>query len=241
MNAKIPALAALIAGMTFAAQARADTVSFGFWGGGFTGTGNLTVEPNVSPPDPNPNCGQAGQNPCRTDPAGAWRITGINGTFSDAADGISNAAITGLIPINPANERDPTFDPLVPASLSFVDYNPPSGFLSYNNLYFPNGSPIDCGTFPFTGTFVDDFGMAFTVAGGYTVNFWGDGDLHGPGTTTYGIAVVQENQQLAYVFDGLNAAAPVPEAPTWAMMLIGLGGLGYRLRHKRRLSETGAA
>jgi hypothetical protein len=235
MRAKIPAVGAFLAAAAFAAQAHAGTVFFSFSGGGFSGSGAFTVVPNVAPADPNPLCGMAGENPCRTDPPGAYRITGITGTFSDAIDGISGAAITGLVPINPANERDLVFDPLVPSSLSFIDY--PGGALTYNNLYFPGGSPIDC-AFPYSGTFVDVFGVAFTVAGGYTVDLWGDGDLHGPGTTTYGVGVTDGTQGLAYQFDGVSAAAGVPEPSTWALMLIGFGGLGFGLRQARRQLRT---
>ena len=137
----IPAAAALMAVMAFTGpQARADVIPFAFNGGGFSGSGFLTVAPNVAPADPNPNCGTAGNNPCRTDPAGAYAITAISGTFSSSVNGIFNAAITGLVPISPANERDATFDPLVPSSLSFIDYT--GGALTYNNLFFPDGSPI---------------------------------------------------------------------------------------------------
>jgi hypothetical protein len=194
MKTNIPAMGALIAALAFGPQAQAGVVAFGFNGGGFSASGFLTVAPNVAPADPNPNCGTVGNNACRTDPVGAYAITGISGTFSDATDGISNAVITGLVPINPANERDATFDPLVPSSLSFVDYA--GGALTYNNLYFPGGSPIDC-DFPNSGTFVDVFGVAFTVDGGYTVDLWGDGDMFGPGTTTYGVGVTDGSNLLA--------------------------------------------
>jgi PEP-CTERM motif len=234
---RILAGAALAAAMAFSAQAYASVVSFHFDGGGFSGRGVFTFEPNVAPPDPDPLCGTASHNPCRNDPVGAFRITGITGTFSDATDGIFDAAITGLVPINPADERDAVFDPLVPSSLSFVDYpGPPSGALTYNNLLFPDGSPIDC-DFPFAGTFVDVFGVAFTVAGGYTADLWGDGDLHGPGTTTYGVGVTDGINGLAYQFDGVNGALAVPEPSTWLLTLAGFGALGVGLRHRRRLAR----
>jgi hypothetical protein len=231
MRTKIPAIAVSFAALACGLQAHAAVVTFQFSGGPFSGSGAFTITPNVAPADPNPACGTPGNNPCRTDPPGAWAITGITGTFSDAADGIFNAKITGLVPINPADERDPVFDPLVPSSLSFIDY--PGGALTYNNLFFPKGSPIDC-DFPFYGTFVDVFGMAFTVAGGYTVDLWGDGNLFGPGATTYGVGVTDGRQALAYQFAGVSASATVPEPATWMFMLLGFGGLGGALRSARR-------
>ena len=236
MRARLTALGVLVAAMAFGLQARADVYSFTLSGGPFSANGFLTVVPNVSPPDPNPNCGTPGNNPCRSDPPGAYRITQISGFFSDATDGIVSAAITGLVPIHPANERDLVFDPLVPASLSFIDYpggaSDPAGALTYNNLFFPNGSPIDC-DFPYSGTFLDVFGAAFTLAGGYTADVWGDGDLLGPGTTTYGVGVTDGTHGLAYQFAGVNfSATAVPEPATWLFMLMGVGALGFTLRRR---------
>ncbi len=196
----------------------ANVVGFSFNGAGVSGNGTFTIEPNVSPPDPNPDCGTVGNNPCRSDPAGAYRITNITGTFSDAAASIVNAAITGLVSINPANERDAVFDPLVPASLSFID-NSDNSSLTYNNLFYPNGSPIVC-DFPFVGTFVDVFGTAFTVDGGYTVNLWGDGNSGPNDTLTYGVAVSDGTAILDYQFAGISATAPEP-ASIWLLF----GGL----------------
>ena len=202
------------------------TVSF--YGLGINGSANFTIVPNVSPPDPNPLCGTAGNNPCRTDPPGAYKITNVTGTFSDANIGIVNASITGLVPINPANERDPTFDGLVPASLSFID---PAG-LSYNNLFFANGSPIDC-DFPFSGTLLDVFGTAFTITGGDTVNFWGDGNYNF-GPLTYGVGVTEEGNPvpLDYQFAGIS----VPEPLTLSLFSAGLFGVVSMRRRKKKVA-----
>ncbi|HEY2051818.1 MAG TPA: PEP-CTERM sorting domain-containing protein [Caulobacteraceae bacterium] len=235
MFTRFVAAGALAAAAVLASSAQAAVSHFEFSGGGVSGSGWFTIVPDVSPPDPNPLCGETGQNPCRADPSSAWKITGVTGTFSDPVKGITNAAITGLIPISPANERDPTFDPAVPTSLSFIDISP-GNYLSYDNLFFPSGAPIVC-AFPFTGTFVDPFGAAFTVAGGNIVTLWGDGDYLGPGTTTYGAAVVQGSNELFYQFSGINGG--VPEPATWGLMLLGVSVLGARLRAGRRPALVG--
>jgi hypothetical protein len=231
MRKRAVAAATLISGLAVGAPASADVVAFQFGGEGVSGSLAFTIAPNVSPPDPNPACVIAGNNPCRADPTGAYMITGVTGTFSDTNNSFVNnqplsivsAQITGLIPISPANERDTTFDPLVPTSLSFIDYAKeatPGSALSYNNLAFPDGSPIDC-AFPFTGTFLDVFGVAFTIAGGDTVVVWGDGDYLG-GPLTYGVGITDGTNELDYQFSGVSASVPEPAS----VGLLGAGLLG---------------
>jgi hypothetical protein len=229
MKAVVSSIGILIAASVFGSQAEAATSNFSFSGGTFSGNVVFTYSPDVSPTDPNPLCGTVGNNPCRADPVGAYAITGVTGTFSDTSILISNATITGLIPINPANERDLVFDPLVPTSLSFVEAG-----LSYNNLFFPTGSPIDC-DYPFTGTLLDVFGVAFTIAGGDTVNLWGDGAEPGLGKT-YGVGVAKGDAVLDYQFDGVGGG--VPEPATWSLMIAGFGLAGARLRRRRAVAQA---
>ena len=231
MRNVILAAASVIAVSAACQQARADVWTVVFSGDGVSGTMSLTASPNVSPPDPNPNCGTP--NACRSDPAGAYVITSIKGTFTDTNIGITNASITGLIPISPTNERDPVFDPLVPTSLSYVDYANEAtqgGGLSYNNLFFPTGSPIDC-NYPFDGTLLDVFGVAFTIAGGDQVVFWGDGNYQF-GPLTYGAGVTDGTNRLDYQFSGVSAA--LPEPGSIALLATGiLGLLAWRKRSSR--------
>ena len=211
-----------LAPVMMSSSALAGIVPFHLNGLGISADGTFTIVPNVSPPDPNPLCGTAGNNPCRSDPPGAYRITSVTGTFTDTNIGIINAAITGMVPTSPTNETDPVFDPLVPSSLSYL-----ASDLSYNNLYFPSGSPIDC-AFPFFGTYLDVFGTAFTIAGGDTVNLWGDGNYLG-GPLTYGAGVSQGANVLDYKFAGLTA----PEPLTLSLFAAGLAGAAAMRRRRR--------
>jgi hypothetical protein len=215
MKAHLAYVVSVLTAMVLTGSAAAGIiVPFNVGGLGFSASGTFVVEPNISPADPNPVCGTAGENPCRADPVGAWRIVAINGTFNDARIGLFDASITGLIPISPTNEHDPVFDPLVPTSLSYL-----SSGLSYNNLFFPDGSPIDC-AYPFFGTYLDVFGIAFAIDGGMSVNIWGDGNEGPGGALTYGVAVGNSAAPLDYQFDGVSMGVPEP---------VGLAVFGYAL------------
>ncbi len=226
---------AVIAAMAFGAQpAQAQAIRFSFAGNGFSGSGILTTVLNVSAVDPDAACGTVGHNPCRYDPEGAYKITGISGTFTNAENNIFGAAITGLVGINPTGERGEAFDPLVPASESW--YDAPSGnpdlSMSYSNLYYPAGSPIVCADWTNIGSLLDVYGVAFNIEGGYTAVLWGDGDMFGPGTSTYGFKMTDGQRALADQFAGVSMST-VPEPSTFVLMGIGLVGmLIWRKRSK---------
>jgi hypothetical protein len=85
-----------------------------------------------------------------------------------------------------------------------------------DNLLFPNndGGP--------SGGFVDDNGLGFNGGGE-------DFNLFFSSSTGYNLIVPH-----AGISAGGTATLSVPETATWAMLLIGLGGLGGLLRTRRR-------
>jgi hypothetical protein len=121
--------------------------------------------------------------------------------------------------------RDPTAVAtlFIPASTNISFYV--GSIDSYNTLKFYNTSNVLVSTF--TGS------ALLAVTGGAT-----DGrflfDLTGQniGSITF------NSTQNAFELD--NVAATVPEPGVWAMMVLGLGGLGYALR-RRRFAISGAA
>jgi len=107
-------------------------------------------------------------------------ITGITGSFSDPGDGVVGQ-ISGLVSSAYSNQ--------CPGAANFS----PAGF-SYDNLYYPNGSPAICSAdYPFAGGVLDIFGVLFNVDSGgttYTVDLWSNGELPGVGLL-YGVSVAQ--------------------------------------------------
>jgi hypothetical protein len=165
-----------------------------------------------------------------TGPLGASTVTGISGTFTDLTNSFSGA-ITGLQFAPP-----PTFNVSPPAAPNtfgapaFTD----AGF-SYDNLFWPGAdSPAVCtDALAFYGGYFDVYGMAFTVAGGYTVDLWSDGSLGG----------YQLNDSLGGVpftpsnMDGLAYAVNVDVAPTpepASLLLLGSALPGLAAVLKRR-------
>jgi hypothetical protein len=90
---------------------------------------------------------------------GVDEVVGITGTFSSASGGFSGA-ITGMSPG------------------SYNSNNPSVGLFRYDNLFYPSGSaPGVNGNAP--GGTLDDYGLDFMVAGGYTVNLFEKGTAIG--------------------------------------------------------------
>jgi hypothetical protein len=198
----------LVAAITCAtAPARAADYSFSIGGSGITASGTLHVS--------------------NTGPFGASTVTGIAGTFTDSTNHFSGA-ITGLEAAPPpvTNSSNTYFS--APAFTS-------AGF-SHDNLFWPGGdSPAVCVDAPiFSGGDFDIYGLAFDVAGGYTVDLWSNGPNLGGyqlNDSLNGVPFTPSN------FDGLAyavnfAAAPTPEPSSLLLLGSGMTGIFTFIRRK---------
>ena len=155
MNQKSLAVAVLIATLAVGLRADAGMVNFGFSGAGVSGSGILTF----------------GADTVANDPIGAYAISGISGSFTDAALNIKNEAITGIVAIAPGPYQGTPF----PASLTVLTTTGLESSISYDNLFYPGGSPVTCATYPGAGGFLDIYGVLFTLANGDSVDLWSTG------------------------------------------------------------------
>ena len=225
-------------------SALATPVQIGFNGAGGSGHVSLTVETDTT----------AG------DPAGAQVITDANGTFSDTNLGIDDVSITGVLVRNFATPNDtvpdPGDDPLpfppvpFPASYSkLAVLNPPPGdiAITFDELFYLDGSPRTCWDYPFSGGFLDPYGVMFSLANGGFVDLWSDGVMS-PGGLTYGFAVMlphtgpdgNGNWVSDFQFSGVRAAVPEPDF-LWLFGASVLGLFAWRrsVETRKRISRSG--
>lgn len=165
---------------------------------------------------------------------GAFEVTGISGTFTDAAAGVSNATVLGLIPVafnvpEAANLLAPNnFSRFAVANGLGPDNH---GFLTYDNLYWPGGAPQTASDYPAYGGIVDIYGLMFRIGDGKVANIWSNGVFGGPAVgPIYGVAVATVDQTLDYA-GGVSA---VPEPASAILLLLGLGMTGLAARCQRR-------
>lgn len=146
----------------------------------------------------------------------AYALTGISGTFSDTTLGIVNAAITSLVPVNYATPEAGNL--LTPTD--FSRYFAGSTVLTFDNLFYPAGSPQTATSYPFHGGFVDIYGLLFGISNGDVVDFWSNGILPGSTSVDYGVAVANSTAELDYVGNGV--IAPTPEPGTLCLLSTGM-------------------
>ncbi len=100
------------------------------------------------------------------------------------------------------------------------------GSLSYDNLFYPAGSPPSATDYPFGGGLLDIYGLLFTLGNGDVVNLWSNGVPPG-GSLDYGVAVANASTSLDYVG---GSVAVSPEPGSFWLLATGLLGMAFWLR-----------
>lgn len=210
MKPKLAISVTLLSICSFAPLAHASTFDFSFTGPGVSGTVELTY-------------GTATDNKYPQ----AFEVTGISGMFSDTNNGLNILNV----PVGPLElVRHDTPEPgnsLAPHDFSrfavTAGLGPQNnGFLTYDNLYWPGGSPQTASSYPPHGGFVDIYGLMFDIGGGRVVDFWSNGESNG--AVDYGVAVATHATALDYIGGGVTVS-PEPGA----LGLLGAGLLGALL------------
>lgn len=253
MKTALLAICAILAPLAFATHAHATVVRIHFSGPAGSGYADLTLanDPDANPAYPDPGDPAPAT---RYDPAGVLSITAATGSFN-------HHAITGVRPLNDAPLPPPPVGPeYLPESYSFITI-PGVGDgdgVSYDNLFYPDGSTRVClgidpsgNTFPkypFSGGFLDIFGIMFMLDNDQMVDLWslgmippGSAGYPPAGGLLYGMKVFQPTGGSYAVLASSLATASVPE-PGFAW-LFGAGVAGLlawrRSTGKRRLRRHG--
>ncbi len=212
MRQKFVISATLLFAASLPWQAKASTFNFSFAGPGVSGNVQLTYGSATD--------GKYSQ---------AFEVTGISGTFSDSNNGL-NIVNVPLGPLELIRHDAPEPTNLL-APLDFSRFAVTSGlpaegggFLTYDNLLYPAGSPPTASDYQVHGGFFDIYGLLFDVGGGRVVDFWSNGDFSGTGAApiSYGVAVATKDVALDYVGSGVSVS---PEPGEIGLLVTGLLGL----------------
>jgi hypothetical protein len=226
--------AAMLAMFAFGTSASASVVRIHFSGAVGSGYADLTL---------------GGTDPLDVvDPAKQpLTITGASGVFG-------GVTITGIRDLHPTTAPGEVL-PHSYSLFSIPGYGDHDG-VSYDNLFYPDGSPLIClvdGTlvYPFSGGFLDLMGVMFTLDNGNFVDLWSFGDTapgffgpSWPGGLTYGMSLIQPKLDGGYeVLDAPPfASASVPE-PNFLWLfggaMVGLFAWRRRVEVRRGISRIG--
>lgn len=216
--------AAGIMALTAAAPAQAGIINVGVTGPGVSASLTLTYGPATDAKYSN-----------------AFEITDISGTFSDSNNGLNivNASIVSLVPIT--HDTPESTNLLAPNDFSrFAVASGLSaqshGFLTYDNLYWPQGSSPTASDYTVHGGVLDIYGVMFTLSTGQVVDLWSNGIFAG-NVADYGVAVATSDTALDYVGGGVSAS-PAPEPATLLLFgagLFGVTGAGFRKKRAQSL------